>query len=69
MDQCLLDYWLPLRIEHWCDLGEESLLTLDMSKAAQLYQVSPHVIAPRTRKSKQGITVILNQLYTPLIPP
>ncbi|MFW6296707.1 MAG: hypothetical protein ACOC04_05905 [Halothece sp.] len=30
MDQCLLDYWLPLRIEHWCDLGEESLATLAM---------------------------------------
>ncbi len=40
----------PLRIEHCFDLGEESLLTLDMSKAAQLYQVSPHIIPPRTRK-------------------
>lgn len=46
---------IPLPIEDYSDLGEESLLSLEMSKAAQLYQVSPHVIAPRTRKNKQAV--------------
>ncbi|AFZ44249.1 DNA-cytosine methyltransferase [Halothece sp. PCC 7418] len=42
----------PKKIENYFDLGEEQLLRLDMSKAAQHYQVDPHVIAPRTRKNK-----------------
>jgi len=45
----------PKKIEDYLNLGEKHLLTLDMSKAAQLYQVNPHVIAPRKRKNKQGI--------------
>ena len=39
-----------LAIEHWYNLGEEKLLKLEMSKAAQLYGVDPHVIAPRIKK-------------------
>ncbi len=39
------------KIEEWFPLGEEHLLKLEMSKAAQLYQVSPHVIPPRIRKN------------------
>ncbi|QDZ40809.1 DNA cytosine methyltransferase [Euhalothece natronophila Z-M001] len=46
---------IPLQISDYSDLGEENLLSLEMSKAAQLYKVSPHVIAPRTRKNKQGV--------------
>ncbi len=44
----------PFQLKDYSNLGEEYLLKLDMSKAAQLYQVDPHVIAPRTRKNKQG---------------
>jgi len=40
-----------MQIEESSNLGEEHLLTLDMSKAAQLYQVSPHIIPPRIRKN------------------
>ena len=47
----------PLPIEDWFDLGEDSLLSLDMSKAAKLYQVSPHVIPPRTRNKKQDTKI------------
>ncbi|NBD31745.1 MAG: DNA (cytosine-5-)-methyltransferase [Cyanobacteria bacterium] len=43
----------PLQLKDSSNLGEEYLLKLEMSKAAQLYQVDPHVIAPRTRKNKQ----------------
>jgi DNA (cytosine-5)-methyltransferase 1 len=43
----------PFPLEDGYDLGEESLLSLDMSKAAQLYGVSAQVIAPRTRKTSQ----------------
>lgn len=42
----------PWKSETRFHLGEKQLLILDMSKAAQLYQVDPHVIAPRTRKNK-----------------
>lgn len=40
-----------MQIEDWFALGEGDLLKLDMSKAAQLYQVSPHIIPPRIRKN------------------
>ena len=38
-----------VKIEDTYNLGKETLLKLEMSKAAQLYGVAPHVIAPRIR--------------------
>ncbi len=40
----------PSKFNHWYQLGDESLLQLEMSKAAQLYGVPSDVIAPRIKK-------------------
>ncbi|MBD2138303.1 DNA cytosine methyltransferase [Anabaena sp. FACHB-1237] len=41
----------PVKPQIVQDLGDELLLTLDMSEGAKHFGVSPHVIEPRTRKS------------------
>jgi len=41
----------PFKSNHWYQLGEESLLNLEMSKAAHLYGVRSDVIAPRMSQS------------------
>lgn len=48
----------PLKLEDEQELGDENLLKIDMSQAANYYGIHPHVIEPRTRKSRKISQVV-----------
>ena len=52
---------IPVKPKDKKHLGEESLIQLNMSQAAQVYGVAAHVIEPRTRQAREKVTPCLRQ--------